>query len=319
MRYFELRETAREINDIIKISDALMTAINKAIQINIRQNSGAQNDDDPEDLIWRPSVFMAPARNKDWANSSTKNSPRRFKDVISDEIIEDYWDEISSSVCSMLVGKHDNTLKGSDHATSEIEVGTIDEILRNNDFDFNSVDSNTYNMVKSLWVVLTNNGASKGKYSPNAKNDNDIKKTKEDGMHSLQGEVMISAFWFIKNGRVAAKSIASTIAHELTHAIDDQKSAGRYMMNKRTGQFQDQSKMTNQEYLQSNIEVNARFTQAIKELASKIKADPDLLQRDRFITELNKSFRKHQLSKETLTPEQTQKLIKRALQYFEIK
>jgi hypothetical protein len=321
MRYSEIiTETASEVKDILTITNALVAVIYKTIQLNIRYVNGKVHKDDPEDLAMFPGVMTRPARNKNWANDPVgHDAPRRFAGVLPDDAVEEYWDEMYSDVRDMLVGKHNPHSKHTAHVTAEIEVGTIDEILTTANFNKGSVDPTIYNMVKDIWIVFHNAGALRGQYSPNAKTPDEEATTKEEQMRSLQGEILLSAFHFIKNDRVAVKSLASVIAHEITHAIDDQKSNGNYMKNKKSGEGYNQDDMSQEEYLSSKIEVNARYTQAIKDLTDKIQKNEELLARDKFMPEMKRAFTKHKLTTPTISPQQVQQLTKRTLLHFDIK
>jgi hypothetical protein len=108
------------------------------------------------------------------------------------------------------------------------------------------------------------------------------------------------------------QEIASTLTHEIRHALDDLKS-------KYTAKWQDQQihqvddpsdPVQHQQYLKLSHEVNARFSQVLLDIAN----DTDITRsnlRDKII----EYFRKNQITLHTLNPENDQKFRKASDRY----
>lgn len=118
-------------------------------------------------------------------------------------------------------------------------------------------------------------------------------------------------------GMTAADRIQSVLIHELTHAMDDVKSAGKYSKTHWVKGADDTSPMTKdddryQQYLRSNHEINARFLQALLDISINYHhvEGPHRLQ------DLIKSiFAKHRL--DVATDKQMKRLMSRAYMYFD--
>jgi hypothetical protein len=66
------------------------------------------------------------------------------------------------------------------------------------------------------------------------------------------------------------KDLSSELTHELRHALDDVKSSGKFLQGKKTTTPRTTSSK-NSEYLSLPLEINARFSQAIRSIVSDLK------------------------------------------------
>lgn len=116
-------------------------------------------------------------------------------------------------------------------------------------------------------------------------------------------------------GMTAADRVQSVLIHELTHALDDVKSAGKYSKTPWATGADDSPMVKNderyQQYLRSKHEINARFLQALLDISINYHhvEGPHRLQ------DLIKSiFTKHKL--DVANNQQMKRLMSRAYQYF---
>jgi hypothetical protein len=116
-------------------------------------------------------------------------------------------------------------------------------------------------------------------------------------------------------GDTAADRIQSVLIHELTHALDDVKSSGKYSKTPWAKRGDDSPMVKDderyQQYLRSNHEINARFLQALLDISiNYIHVEgPHRLQ-----DLIKNTFANHRL--DVATDKQMKRLMSRAYQYF---
>ena len=152
------------------------------------------------------------------------------------------------------------------------------------------------------------------------KNDDDIKTHGSYYMNEYLIDLMFPAITFTSNlrGTSLEREVASTLSHEIQHALDDLKSNGKALKNPiSTSDYQ-----TNyQDYLKKPYEVNARFQQALMDIAEYIpqtKKDgtkttnkdlPDLIRYAFEKNRLNELYSKNQA--------EYKRLVSRAYKFFD--
>jgi len=105
------------------------------------------------------------------------------------------------------------------------------------------------------------------------------------------------------------RNLASTILHELQHALDDLKSGGRAFYSTPYKQPKDDY----QAYLKHPMEVNARFSQALWDLASNY----DKVARSDVYSAIRSNLEQHRLYSEDFeNPKEYKRLITRAYKFL---
>jgi hypothetical protein len=106
------------------------------------------------------------------------------------------------------------------------------------------------------------------------------------------------------------KTTASTLLHELDHALIDLKSRGQAMGNYATPTDKDSYKV----YLQHPMEVNARFAQSLWDLAVRY----DKISKDNLLPTIKNVFNANQINQEVITdPKKYKRLIVRSYKFLD--
>ena len=304
-----LKEASSEIQAINDITDTLVGVIYRVIITNLRQYHGLD-----QDVAMAPRVH-ASAVDPDWrkdefASLFGDRKPRRFDGVMGDEEVEDFFGEMYRAITTMLTGRDGVAHKFAAEASAELELGTIGEILTKNNFNSSSTQG-VYQAVKDVWVVLDNSSAHGGVYypTPTAATAEKVKKHKTGSLH---GEIRISLHSLIKRNRIGIKTIATRLAHELTHALDFHKRKGAP-----AGGSVDPFTSNMADYLKDPSEVNARYTELIRNLSMRVKRDSSILERMAFLRILKGLLSKYKLTSDVIGQQHNQ-IVKRALKHFDV-
>ena len=207
----------------------------------------------------------------------------KIREVISESILlETSADEyalhdMAEQIATVLYEDHDEIIEQLNDNGGTVNLGSIRGLI-----DAQLTDQALAYLSRCEFrITPVEEKGAKGRYTHNAKM---ITGTNYPGLGRVE---LNTAFW-LKNWEYI-DTIASTIAHELRHGLDWVKSGGGAMYSTHTGASSKyrgkQPGHTQDEYVSSPLEINARFTQAIKDIATELEAAP--------AHDVNQTIKKH--------------------------
>ena len=113
-------------------------------------------------------------------------------------------------------------------------------------------------------------------------------------------------------------TIISTLAHEMRHALDDTLSQGKFKGSHGRGktQFKGSSQITGQQTHELRpLEINAHYTQALADIAKRLKSTTPTSQLNRIVLDAFKNYHVGQRYRYDLDDPNYRRLVQRAVQY----
>lgn len=238
----------------------------------------------------------------------------KIREVITESILletsadEHALHDMAEQIATVLYEEHDEIVAQLKAGNGTVSLGRIRDLIDSQLTD----DALAYLSKCELRIAPVEEKGAKGRYTHNVKM---ITGTQFPGL----GRVELNTNYWLKNWEYI-DTIASTLAHELRHGLDWVKSGGGAMYSTHTGASAKyrgkHAGHTQADYVSSPLEINARFTQAIKDIVTELEAAP--------AHDVNQTIKKHFKARhiEQLFPDgfndlKYRRLFNRALDYVQ--
>lgn len=315
MKLFQLFETPQEITALGNLTQALTQYITGMIQAaNSDYRPYAALDKKEMHDVTDDEIDIA---HGEYARMKSHLVPPTRPLGLPQDTRDEWFDSMVDRIEPMLTNA-----KSAKHSfeSTQIEVGTIGELVQRMNYKPSGFSPEVWKKMAQVWIIISDQALNQG----TAYHDDPDAGSFKDG-ESFDGNarIVLSAYYFIRQGRINKSWINSVISHEITHQFDYINTNGKYS-TKRDGSVKGMDKTTGdqvrgEEYWKLQYEVNARFTQLATDLKNKFGENGSLskskVDQQQVINRLQTRFK---LTEPWITKEQYQQVMKRLVKYMDV-